>query len=393
MKILFCTNTFQNIHHGPAKFANYILEINTKCPIHEIRILTPDISMADIHKYHNKVYQLVLRPPFFLNKMVFLYGMYPFYKRIRDIYQSYKFDCIVFNNVITGLYTALKFKNVIGMVNDDNNINASLLRPQFNKEWIRKVIFKYFEYFSIIRCKSIIVNSKYLSSLIQQKYGTNVEKICLLYKGVSLMNQTRIRHDDLIKKGTINILFVKSDFKRGGLRDLILALEKLQSFKFNLIVVGTPPKYQSVILDWGKNAIDHVNIIIKGPLEQESVFQLMKDSDIFCVPSRAEALGVANLEAMVIGLPVVTTEVGGIPETLDFGSNGWMAQPNNSASLAQQIEACIINNIERSNKCRKAQYFVENEFSKDSMLTKFSCIITKLSKKYFNSSSNNQNSI
>ena len=50
MKILFLTNSFRTTVNGPAKFANYLLEINQPCSAHEVRILTEDIE--DGHDSH-----------------------------------------------------------------------------------------------------------------------------------------------------------------------------------------------------------------------------------------------------------------------------------------------------------------------------------------------------
>ena len=58
MKILFCTNKFEEVSNGPAKFANLILEINDLYQDHEIRILTEDITAL-----HPFVYRLDLKYP------------------------------------------------------------------------------------------------------------------------------------------------------------------------------------------------------------------------------------------------------------------------------------------------------------------------------------------
>lgn len=80
----------------------------------------------------------------------------------------------------------------------------------------------------------------------------------------------------------------------------------------------------------------------KGPLEKELISQLPKnvkyhghtqdmskewpDIDILVIPSRYEGLPLAALEAMVMGVPVLATKVGALPELIEQGNNGWIAE-------------------------------------------------------------------
>jgi glycosyltransferase involved in cell wall biosynthesis len=61
--------------------------------------------------------------------------------------------------------------------------------------------------------------------------------------------------------------------------------------------------------------------------------------DLFIMPSRAEGLGSAALNAMAYGLPVVATRVGGLPEIVEEGETGWLVPPESSQALADAIAA------------------------------------------------------
>jgi glycosyltransferase involved in cell wall biosynthesis len=69
-----------------------------------------------------------------------------------------------------------------------------------------------------------------------------------------------------------------------------------------------------------------------------NISQYMKTFDVFALPSLSEGLSSAILEAMAASLPIIATDVGGIPELVQDGDNGLLVSPADSAALARAIE-------------------------------------------------------
>ena len=100
------------------------------------------------------------------------------------------------------------------------------------------------------------------------------------------------------------------------------------------------------------------------------MYEYLRSHDIFCVPSYTEAFGVANIEALAHGISVISSRVGGIPEVLDNGSNGWLIESGNVSMLSMAVRECIQHPELRLQKARNGRNFIQ-KFSKDKMLRNF----------------------
>lgn len=69
----------------------------------------------------------------------------------------------------------------------------------------------------------------------------------------------------------------------------------------------------------------------------EDVYSLMAELDLLVISSLWEGFGLTAIEAMVLGVPVVATEVGGLPEVVQHGKTGLLAPPADAAALAKSI--------------------------------------------------------
>jgi len=63
-----------------------------------------------------------------------------------------------------------------------------------------------------------------------------------------------------------------------------------------------------------------------------------KNADIYILPSYNEGLPMSILEAMTYCLPIISTPVGGIPEAVHDGVNGYLINPGDCKALAEKIE-------------------------------------------------------
>jgi len=103
----------------------------------------------------------------------------------------------------------------------------------------------------------------------------------------------------------------------------------------------------------------------------ENIFEVISAMDVFVLPSsQREGLGIALIEAMAMGVPLIGTAIGGIPEVIEDGKNGFLVPAKNSHAVARAIEKIILNPslAKRMADCGRKIY--EEKFTAKKMLQK-----------------------
>lgn len=85
-----------------------------------------------------------------------------------------------------------------------------------------------------------------------------------------------------------------------------------------------------------------------GPLPHHQVAAVLAESHIFALPSNHEGFGVACLEAMAAGLPVVVSRSAGIADVLEHGRNAWLVDPSDVGELTDALSALLESSERRS---------------------------------------------
>jgi glycosyltransferase involved in cell wall biosynthesis len=101
-------------------------------------------------------------------------------------------------------------------------------------------------------------------------------------------------------------------------------------------------------------------------------------SDIFVMPSRSEGFSNAVIEAMVAGLPVVATDVGGNSEAVEDGVNGFIVPVENADALAKAIEKLLDNPARARNMGAAGQAIAAVKFTSESMMRQISGVYDRL---------------
>ncbi|MFN2501632.1 MAG: glycosyltransferase family 4 protein [Pyrinomonadaceae bacterium] len=138
----------------------------------------------------------------------------------------------------------------------------------------------------------------------------------------------------------VRVLFVGAMGKLKGERDLIEALAMVDcdstALSVSLLGYGSDGIRDLCTRSGVGQLIDHL-----GPVPASEGIKYFERADIFVLPTYAEAMPISVIEAMAAGLPVITTKVGGIPELIEHGVDGFLVEPGDIKSIAATIETLI----------------------------------------------------
>jgi glycosyltransferase involved in cell wall biosynthesis len=149
---------------------------------------------------------------------------------------------------------------------------------------------------------------------------------------------------DKLAKQTTNktkILFLSRVIKEKGIFELIEAFKNLNNKIDNieLIIAGDGEAFNQL----KKVVKNKKNIRLTGHVEGEKKITLLKKSDIYILPSYTEGLPISVLEAMLFGLPVITTKVGGLKKFFKNETMGYFIEPKSIIDIEHKIELMLSN--------------------------------------------------
>ena len=146
--------------------------------------------------------------------------------------------------------------------------------------------------------------------------------------------------------GKFKVLFVGRHIERKGICYLIEAAKHLSADKFEIRIVGEGDlteelKAQAAQLEGDKNA---ARIVFTGKLVAPELAREYREANVFVLPAivdhkgDTEGLGVVLIEAMELGLPIVASDVGGIPDVVVNDESGILVPEKDAVALADAIK-------------------------------------------------------
>jgi glycosyltransferase involved in cell wall biosynthesis len=217
----------------------------------------------------------------------------------------------------------------------------------------------------VVTCTAL--NQEYLG----KRYGSTArDKVHLNYHGVDTEKFTPSGEKT---NGRISILSIGRLVEKKGFTYLIDAIADLRSsaeIDVSATIIGDGPQMETLTTLVRDQHLEDI-IHFTGALSMEEVKEELKHADIFVLPSRiasnGDRDGIPNviLEAMSMGLPVVTTAVSGIPEVIMDGVDGMLMTSGTNEAIADTIRVLYRDESLRKTLGENARKRMISQFHKD----------------------------
>lgn len=157
-------------------------------------------------------------------------------------------------------------------------------------------------------------------------------------------------------------------------RGLVTAFVRLRELlpeqreRLRLSIVGDGPLMGSL-----REQVEQAGLadVVWLPGARSDIPQLLQGFSVFCLPSLAEGTPVSLLEAMASGLPVVASRVGGIPEVVGEGQQGYLVAPADTEALATALARYAANTELARRHGDAARLSIEQRYGMTAMLTAY----------------------
>lgn len=205
-------------------------------------------------------------------------------------------------------------------------------------------------------------------AVLSESWRTNLTRIaggmriCVIPNAVEL---AELRAADLARGGGVQFVGDLGETKRP--EDLLVAFSALPGAlrkRYPLTLIGDGEPQRRRLLEQLAERLGILpQVTFTGPLSNGDAQRRLARADLFVLPSRAEGMPVALLEAMAAGVASIATRVGAVPEVVRDGQEAVLVDPLDPAGLARTMKSLLENPARRQALGQAAADRVQQEYS------------------------------
>lgn len=184
----------------------------------------------------------------------------------------------------------------------------------------------------------VVVFSNPQKKFLINKYKINNKKIHIIKHPVNVLLSKNKKED--IKTKTISVVFVGRVTRDKGVKELVNSIKLLHKKypNLNLKIIGN-----NQLRDFTKKQPEFIKFL--GQLSSKQVFKELLTSDIFCLPSISESFGIAVVESMFCGLPVISCSGNNNPKLFTNNKSGFYCSLIKQNKTYKINEECLYNKL------------------------------------------------
>ena len=228
--------------------------------------------------------------------------------------------------------------------------------------------------FAIRQSDAVTSVSRYLQSILAEDYGIPEPRVRVIPNFVDL-DTYKPPPEDPRPEGDRCLVHVSNFRPVKRTLDVLQVFERLlPRYPSRLIMVGDGPDRilcERYCLQRGIQ--DSVRFVGK----QDDLVPILQKASLFILPSEIESFGLAALEAMSCGVPVIATRVGGVPELIRSGEEGYLFEVGDVEGMAQQALDLLHNPAEWRRMSRNARRRAE-QFDRHRIVRRYESLYESL---------------
>ena len=274
------------------------------------------------------------------------------------IHFSYSAIGVIYNDEISALQkTGIKF--IVSCRGTSDNIKPYIVSGRKEK------LGRLFQQIDLVHC----VSQEMLSRMVRD-FGLKEERGFINRPAIDVekfgFRKEKIPIDKTIVISTGRLEYVKGFvFAFLGIQQLVREGIDLE---YRIVGGGKEEEYLRFLIQ-RLGLEDHVQLL--GPLSHDKVHLELVGADIYLSSSLSEGISNAVLEAMAIGLPVISTNVGGMPEVIEDGITGLLVEPYAPNQIADAIKRYKAQPNMRNTCINKARERVEIDYGFERLIKVF----------------------
>jgi len=264
------------------------------------------------------------------------------YRKAMQLAKTKQFDWINTHFAVptgpAGVWTAnaLKIPNILSLHGGD------IFDPSKKNSPHKKVYFRRVVKWVLDSADKVVAQSSNTrqNAIHYYNFHQPIQIIPLPYTPVEFATASRI--DLQLEESKKYLISVGRLVKRKDYETLIGALSMLEGQDIELLILGEGPELSSLEKTAARLKVD-ARVRFPGFVDEEKKFQYLQNADIYVLSSLHEGFGIVLQEAMQVGLPIVSTNIGGQTDFLAERNNALLVPPKEPELMAEAIDHLLRN--------------------------------------------------